>query len=47
MYYKNIKDYDQLQRQHEEDFSVDGAMLTVVLAVMLAAPIALVTVFFI
>ncbi len=47
MYYKNIKDYDQLQSQHEEDFSADGAMLTVVLAVMLAIPIGLITAFFI
>ena len=33
MYYKNIKDYEQLQSQREKGSSDNGAMLTVVLAV--------------
>ena len=39
MYYKNIKDYDQLQSQREKGSSDNGVMLTF----MLAAVIGLVT----
>ena len=35
MYYKNIKDYDQLLRQREKSSSDDGAVLTVMLAVVI------------
>ena len=35
MYYKNIKDYDQLQRQREKNSSDDGAVLTFMLVVVI------------
>ena len=35
MYYKNIKDYDQLQRQRKKGSSDNGVMLTVMLAVVI------------
>lgn len=35
MYYKNIKDYDQLRSQHKKGSSDNGAVLAVVLAVVI------------
>ena len=35
MYYTNIKDYDQLQRQREKGSSDNGGMRAVLLAIMI------------
>ena len=35
MYYKNIKDYDQLRSQRKKGSSDNGVMLTVMLAVVI------------
>ena len=35
MYYKNIKDYDQLRSQREKGSSDNGGMLIVVLAIVI------------
>ena len=35
MYYKNIKDYDQLHKQREKSSSDDGTALTVMLALVI------------